>query len=60
MHKTRTKKHPCFSFSTTALCIGILRDLGVTAVLNAAQGTMSEWNYVNTRESYYRWVILVR
>ena len=27
--------------------------MGVTAVLNAAQGTMANWNYVNTKESYY-------
>ena len=27
--------------------------MGVTAVLNAAQGTMADWNYVNTKESYY-------
>ncbi len=31
----------------------VLRDLGVTAVLNAAQGAMTDWNYVNTKESYY-------
>ncbi len=27
--------------------------MGVTGVLNAAQGSMSEWNYVNTKEIYY-------
>ena len=27
--------------------------MGVTAVVNAAQGTMSGWSYVNTKESYY-------
>ena len=27
--------------------------MGITAILNAAQGTMSGWNYVNTTESYY-------
>jgi len=27
--------------------------MGVTGVLNAAQGTMSGWSYVNTKESYY-------
>lgn len=27
--------------------------MGVTAVLNAAQGSMQGWNYVNTKESYY-------
>lgn len=42
-----------FFFSTTALCISLLRDLGVTAVVNAAQGSMTGWNYVNTRQSYY-------
>lgn len=36
------------------MCIRILKDdLGVTAVVNAAQGSMSDWNYVNTKESYY-------
>ena len=27
--------------------------MGVTAVVNAAQGTMSGWSYVNTKGSYY-------
>ena len=27
--------------------------MGVTAVLNAAQGSMSDWNYVNTKATYY-------
>ena len=27
--------------------------MGITGVLNAAQGTMSGWSYVNTKESYY-------
>ena len=27
--------------------------MGITAVLNAAQGTMSEWNFINTKASYY-------
>ncbi len=27
--------------------------MGVTAVLNAAQGSMSDWNYVNTKDVYY-------
>ena len=27
--------------------------MGVTAVLNAAQGSMSDWNYVNTKDIYY-------
>ena len=27
--------------------------MGVTAVLNAAQGSMEGWSYVNTKESYY-------
>ena len=35
------------------MCIRILKDLGVTAVVNAAQGSMTDWNYVNTKESYY-------
>ena len=38
----------------SALCIKILRELGITAVLNTAQGSMSDWNYVNTREAYYK------
>ena len=42
-----------FPFRPTAMCIRILRQLGITAVLNAAQGHMGDWNYVNTRESYY-------
>ncbi len=31
----------------------MLKKLGVTAVLNAAQGEMTDWNYVNTKQSYY-------
>ena len=27
--------------------------MGVTAVLNAAQGSMTDWNYVNTKAIYY-------
>ena len=27
--------------------------MGVTAVINAAQGDMPGWSYVNTKESYY-------
>jgi len=38
---------------STALSLQVLRGLGITAVLNAAQGTMTEWNYVNTKASYY-------
>lgn len=30
--------------------------MGVTAVLNAAQGSMSDWNYVNTKSIYYEGV----
>ncbi len=26
----------------------------VTAVLNAAQGSMEDWNYVNTGPAYYQ------
>lgn len=37
----------------TALCIGLLKEMGVTGVVNAAQGVMCDWNYVNTKESYY-------
>ena len=31
----------------------MLKSFGVTAVLNAAQGEMSDWNYINTKASYY-------
>ena len=31
----------------------ILRELGVTAVLNAAQGNLEGWSMVNTKESFY-------
>ena len=27
--------------------------MGVTAVLNAAQGSMTDWNYVNTKDIFY-------
>nr|ACO12153.1 Dual specificity protein phosphatase 3 [Lepeophtheirus salmonis] len=37
----------------TAMCIKVLKELNITAVLNASQGTMSDWNYVNTKASYY-------
>ena len=30
-----------------------MRDLGITGVLNAAQGSMADWSYVNTKETYY-------
>ena len=30
-----------------------MKDLGVTAVLNAAQGDLEGWSVVNTKESYY-------
>lgn len=39
---------------TTALCTGILRGLGVTAVLNAAQGNLEGWSMVNTKASFYK------
>jgi hypothetical protein len=32
----------------------VLKDLKVTAVLNAAQGSMEDWNYVNTGPAYYQ------
>ena len=35
------------------MCLNMLRAYGVTAVLNAAQGEMSDWNYINTKASYY-------
>ena len=38
-----------FPFRSTALCVSVLKDLGVTAVLNAAMGDMPDWNYVNTK-----------
>ena len=31
----------------------MLHSLGVTAVLNAAQGNLEGWSVVNTKESYY-------
>ena len=40
-------------YRSTALCIGHLREMGVTAVLNAAQGSMTDWSYVNTKAIYY-------
>ena len=40
-------------YRSTALCIGQLREMGVTAVLNAAQGSMADWSYVNTKAIYY-------
>jgi len=39
--------------ASTALCIGNLQEMAVTAVLNAAYGSMSDWNYVNTKAIYY-------
>ena len=35
-------------------CFRILKDLGVTAVLNAAQGNLEGWSLVNTKEGFYR------
>ena len=32
----------------------ILREMGVTAVLNAAQGNLEGWSMVNTKEAFYR------
>ena len=32
----------------------MLRELGITAVLNAAQGSMEDWNYVKTGPAYYQ------
>ena len=49
-----SEKQKCiFFYRSTALCIGHLREMGVTAVLNAAQGSMTDWNYVNTKAIYY-------
>ena len=48
------QRFPPSSFSSTAMCVRLLKEMGVTAVLNAAQGSMSDWNYVNTKESYYQ------
>ena len=42
------------------MCIRLLKDLGVTAVLNAAHGKMSDWNYVNTGEAYYKGSVIKR
>ena len=42
-----------YFYRSTALCTSILVEMGVTAVLNAAQGTVAGWSYVNTKESYY-------
>ena len=42
-----------FLFRSTALCTGLLREMGITGVLNAAQGSMTDWSYVNTKETYY-------
>ena len=36
-----------------SLHFSVLRDLGVTAVLNAAQGDLEGWSVVNTKQSYY-------
>ena len=49
----RTVKNAFTIYRSTALCIGHLREMGVTAVLNAAQGSMTDWNYVNTKAIYY-------
>ncbi|XP_023328603.1 dual specificity protein phosphatase 3 isoform X2 [Eurytemora carolleeae] len=40
----------------TALCTRILKEMGVTAVVNCGQGELTEWNYVNTGPAYYKMV----
>ena len=32
----------------------MLKELGVTAVLNCAQGELTDWNMVNTTQTYYQ------
>ena len=32
----------------------VLKDLGITGVVNAAQGSMEDWNYVKTGPAYYQ------
>ena len=32
----------------------MLKELGVTAVLNAAHGSMEDWDYVKTGPAYYQ------
>lgn len=40
--------------STTALCTGLLRRLGVTHVLNAAMGKERQYCLINTSQSFYK------
>lgn len=37
----------------------ILKEMGVTAVVNCGQGELAEWNYVNTGPAYYKVTRLV-
>ena len=46
-----TKPH---SFSTTALCLSVLRGLGITHVLNASCGKDRRFCLVNTSPEFYR------
>ena len=41
-------------FSTTALCISVLRRLGITHVLNASCGKDKSFGLVNTSAEFYR------
>lgn len=43
----------CFCFRPTALCTALLKRLGVTHVLNAAQGKMRKAGQVNTWPGFY-------
>ena len=36
------------------VCCRVLKELGVTAVLNAAHGSMEDWDYVKTGPAYYQ------
>lgn len=40
--------------STTALCISLLKKMGVTHVLNAACGKDKSLNMVSTNQAFYR------
>lgn len=40
--------------ASTAMCTGVLNRLGVTHVLNAAQGTERDYGFVNTNAGFYR------
>lgn len=50
----RIESNFLFCFSTTALCIHLLRRLGITHVLNAAWGRQRNLGLVNTSASFYR------